>query len=173
MMDEEEKEEFDDARDWVRGEEWSWVGLDVPSSLATSEGTRVGLYPASGSEMESTGHSSIGYSTSQSSSTSSPVKGGNMGYNRSYDLGEVGNDSERSIVDVLNYGPTTPSTGGKVRLGYQGEEDRYDATPLKKAGKVLATPKSPSPIKGYEKPDFGKMVVVEFPCLYAAGDGVE
>jgi enoyl-CoA hydratase/carnithine racemase len=36
--DEEEGASFDDAPGWVRGEEWSWVGLQTPASMATSEG---------------------------------------------------------------------------------------------------------------------------------------
>jgi len=36
--DEEELPEFDNAPGWVRGEEWSWVGLQTPSSMSTSAG---------------------------------------------------------------------------------------------------------------------------------------
>lgn len=36
--DEEEDAGFDDAPGWVRGEEWSWVGLQTPPSMATSSG---------------------------------------------------------------------------------------------------------------------------------------
>lgn len=43
--DEEDLPSFDDAEGWVRGEEWGWVGMDVPTSLSTSERTRVDLYP--------------------------------------------------------------------------------------------------------------------------------
>ncbi|CAK9785842.1 ClpP/crotonase [Cutaneotrichosporon oleaginosum] len=39
--DEEEGASFDDAPGWIRGEEWSWVGLQTPSSMATSEGLRI------------------------------------------------------------------------------------------------------------------------------------
>lgn len=35
--DEEESPRFDDAPAWVRGEEWSWVGLQTPASMATSQ----------------------------------------------------------------------------------------------------------------------------------------
>lgn len=35
-LDAEETAEFDSANGWVRGEEWSWVGLQTPSSMATS-----------------------------------------------------------------------------------------------------------------------------------------
>ncbi|ORX38056.1 hypothetical protein BD324DRAFT_650589 [Kockovaella imperatae] len=45
-QDEEEREEFDDAPGWTRGEEWSWADLPIPASLATSEKTRVPLYSA-------------------------------------------------------------------------------------------------------------------------------
>ena len=43
--DEEEMQSFDAAPGWVRGEEWAWAGLEVPKSLATSEHTRIPLYP--------------------------------------------------------------------------------------------------------------------------------
>lgn len=36
-LDEEETAAFDDAPGWVRGEEWSWVGLQTPPSMATSQ----------------------------------------------------------------------------------------------------------------------------------------
>lgn len=36
VPDEEESPGFDDAPGWVRGEEWSWVGLQTPASMATS-----------------------------------------------------------------------------------------------------------------------------------------
>lgn len=36
--DEEETAAFDDAPGWVRGEEWSWVGLQTPASMASSAG---------------------------------------------------------------------------------------------------------------------------------------
>ncbi|BEI86677.1 hypothetical protein CcaverHIS002_0700230 [Cutaneotrichosporon cavernicola] len=39
--DEEELATFDDAPGWVRGEEWSWVGLQTPASMATSENLRI------------------------------------------------------------------------------------------------------------------------------------
>jgi hypothetical protein len=45
--DEEELESFDDAPGWVRGVEWSRVGLPAPESLKTSEWTRIKLYPKS------------------------------------------------------------------------------------------------------------------------------
>lgn len=44
-LDEEDLPSFDDAPGWTRGVEWAWVGLPIPASLATSEVTRVDLYP--------------------------------------------------------------------------------------------------------------------------------
>lgn len=44
-FDEEDLPSFDDAPGWNRGEEWGWVGSPTPGSLATSESTRVKLYP--------------------------------------------------------------------------------------------------------------------------------
>ncbi|WVR08307.1 hypothetical protein IAU60_005360 [Kwoniella sp. DSM 27419] len=43
VRDEEDTKEFDDAPGWVRGEEWSWVGMNAPQSLETSEKTRVDM----------------------------------------------------------------------------------------------------------------------------------
>ena len=42
--DEEELESFDHAPGWTRGDEWAWVGLSTPKSMATSECTRIRLY---------------------------------------------------------------------------------------------------------------------------------
>ncbi|GMK54804.1 hypothetical protein CspeluHIS016_0113900 [Cutaneotrichosporon spelunceum] len=39
--DEEELASFDDAPGWARGEEWSWVGMQTPPSMATSENLRI------------------------------------------------------------------------------------------------------------------------------------
>ena len=46
LPDEEDLASFDDAPGWNRGEEWAWVELETPASLATSEPTRVNLFPA-------------------------------------------------------------------------------------------------------------------------------
>nr|ODN95437.1 methionyl-tRNA formyltransferase [Cryptococcus depauperatus CBS 7855] len=43
-QDEEDGPAFDDAPGWKRGEEWSWVDLPVPASLATSECLRIPLW---------------------------------------------------------------------------------------------------------------------------------
>lgn len=44
--DEEELSSFDDAPGHVRGEEWSWVGMEVPETYEVSESTRIDLYAA-------------------------------------------------------------------------------------------------------------------------------
>lgn len=49
MQDEEDKEVFDDAPGWERGEEWGWVGMAMPESLKTSQVLRIPLYPSSSS----------------------------------------------------------------------------------------------------------------------------
>jgi hypothetical protein len=54
LIDEEEIANFDDAPDWARGEEWGWVGMDIPSSMTTSEITRIDLYPAASPAMSIT-----------------------------------------------------------------------------------------------------------------------
>ncbi|ODN81170.1 hypothetical protein L202_03261 [Cryptococcus amylolentus CBS 6039] len=46
-QDEEDKAEFDDVPKWVRGEEWSWAGLETSVPLKTSEVLRIPLYPSS------------------------------------------------------------------------------------------------------------------------------
>lgn len=45
MRDEEELEAFDKAPGWTRGQEWAWADLETPASLATSDWTRIRLYP--------------------------------------------------------------------------------------------------------------------------------
>lgn len=49
VQDEEDKEAFDDAPGWERGEEWGWVGMAMPESLKTSQVLRIPLYPSSSS----------------------------------------------------------------------------------------------------------------------------
>lgn len=49
VQDEEDREAFDDAPGWEKGEEWGWVGMAVPESLKTSQVLRIPLYPSSSS----------------------------------------------------------------------------------------------------------------------------
>ncbi|WWC73419.1 uncharacterized protein I206_107386 [Kwoniella pini CBS 10737] len=42
--DEEDTKEFDDAPNWIRGEEWKYVNLPIPKSLETSESTRIDIF---------------------------------------------------------------------------------------------------------------------------------
>lgn len=53
VQDEEDKETFDEAPGWERGEEWGWVGMEVPESLKTSQVLRIPLYPSCSSPSSS------------------------------------------------------------------------------------------------------------------------
>ncbi|KAK4686797.1 hypothetical protein P7C73_g3324, partial [Tremellales sp. Uapishka_1] len=47
VPDEEDQPEFDDAKHWIRGDEWKWVNQMPPSSIEHSEILRIPLYPNS------------------------------------------------------------------------------------------------------------------------------
>lgn len=53
VQDEEDKEAFDEAPGWERGEEWGWVGMEVPESLKTSQVLRIPLHPSCSSSSSS------------------------------------------------------------------------------------------------------------------------
>lgn len=95
--DEEDLQSFDEAEGWKRGEEWGWVNMDIPASMATSEGTRVDLYPLN--------------------------EEGEMGRKGSIDSNGTGSSGESGPVTPLKGNEELPDVSGKLcKMGMQGFE---------------------------------------------------
>ena len=129
----EDTAEFDDAPDWTRGEEWGWVEMETPTSLSTSEKTRIDLW-----------YSPL--NPRKGSATSSAFSAPNIVETRMSTSASVSSDST---------GPLTPSSSKRSLNLFAGKnkKEKRDrpVTPIKPARTLTASPKrehrptSPSP----------------------------
>lgn len=136
VSDVEETPAFDDAPGWIRGDEWGWVGLVTPPSLATSEKTRIDLWYKPRMTPRKSYASSV---VSVASPSETQLSGSNSVFSVSTTSGPLTpSSSKRSLSLFLGGG------GGKK------DKDDPALTPTKPSRTLTAlppheTPTSPSP----------------------------
>ena len=151
-LDEEDSPEFDLAEGWIRGQEWEWVGMDVPSSLATSEWTRVPLFDMDNSTDKAVAPE-LTRSPSDSSAGSPQVLTPESVHQAQFAPAEVAAPAKLSTVDKIK------------QFGRQVTSSLRSPTKVTRNGQdVKVGEKDSAP--AYSKPSVPGDDKVEFPCLY-------
>lgn len=119
-QDEEDKETFDEAPGWERGEEWGWVGTEVPESLKTSQMLRIPLYPSCSSPSSSSSSLSSLSSLPQSQFVAKPSaldeKSRQPSYRSTATSTSSGSGPDESLL-------LTPLGSSPPRLGNGGKDN--------------------------------------------------